>query len=105
MQLSHTLFAFKSRKFIAVPVVILVSEPGGHVLARLFVSLALQQLLMCVGRHLGGMVPSGKFLIVMVDAEFGVELEEVEALLLAASVLSRQIAPQGLPVAVEAHEV
>lgn len=56
-------------------------------------------------RHLGGMVPSGKFLIVMVDAEFGVELEEVEALLLAASVLSRQVAPQGLPVAVEAHEV
>lgn len=82
-----------------------MSEPRRHVFARLFVSLVLQQLLMSVGRHFRGMVPSGKFLIVMVDAEFGVELQEVQALLLAASILSRQVAPQGLPVAVETHEM
>jgi hypothetical protein len=51
------------------------------------------------------MVPSGKLLVVMVDAEFGVELKKVEALLLAAEVLQRQVTPQGLPVPVEAHEM
>jgi hypothetical protein len=39
------------------------------------------------------MVAAGKFLVVMVDAEFGVELEEVEAFLFAASVLARHVAP------------
>lgn len=80
-------------------------ESGGNVLAGLFVTFVLQQLLVCVGRHLRRIIPSGKLLVVMVDAEFCIELEKVEALLLLVTVLSRQTAPQGPPAAVETHKV
>ena len=85
--------------------VILVPEPGGKVLAGLLVAFVLQQVLVCVGRHLRRIVPSGQLLIVMVDAEFCTELEKVEALLLLVTVLSRQTAPQRPPAAVETHKV
>lgn len=80
-------------------------EPGGKVLAGLLVAFVLQQVLVCVGRHLRRIVPSGQLLVVMVDAEFCIELEKVEALLLLVTVLSRQTAPQWPPAAVETHEV
>jgi len=86
-------------------VVILVPEPGGKILAGLLMTFVLQQMLVCVGRHLRRIVPSGQLLVVMVDAEFCVELEKVEALLLLVTVLSRQTAPQGPPAAVETHKV
>ena len=83
---------------------ILVPESEGHVLPGLFVTFVLQQLLVCVGRHLRRIIPSAELLVVMVDAEFCIELEKVEALLLVA-VLSRQTAPQGPTAAVEAYVV
>ena len=68
-------------------------EPGGKVLVGLLVAFVLQQVLVCVGRHLRRIIPSGQLLVVMVDAEFCIELEKVEALLLLVTVLSRQTAP------------
>lgn len=77
----------------------------GRVLAGLLVAFVLQQVLVCVGWHLRRMVPSGQLLVVMIDTEFCIELEKVEALLLLVTVMSRQTAPEGPPAAVETHEV
>lgn len=83
--------------FLVVP----VSQPGSHVLPGLLVPLVLQELLVRVGRHLRRVVTTGKLLVVMVDAEFGVELEEVQTLL----PVPCQSTPQGSPAAIEAHEM
>lgn len=56
---------------------------------------------MRVYRHLRRMVTACELLVVMVDAELGVELEEVQALL----PVSRQTAPEGPAAAVEAHKM
>lgn len=94
--MSCALLALKSGNILAVP----VPEPGRRVLPGMFVPLAAEELLVRVHRNLGRVVATGELLVVMVDAELGVEFEEVEALLL----VPRQTALERFPAAVEAHK-